>query len=259
MRGKFKMISANLNGKRVLVTGGTSGIGLACVKTFATMGAQVVANYLPTDSQAMKVIDALVRDGFAVSGVAGSVADPKEAQSCVESAIRQLGGLDYLINNAATPGTSEPIPPEELDKMTEEFWHLILSTNLLGSFRTAKAAAEALRSSGGAIVNIASIAGLGTQGSSIAYAASKAGVVNLTRSLARALAPNVRVNAVAPGQTATPWTESWSNERKQIAVDKSVLKKRSQPEDIAEAVLFLCAGASMMTGQTIVVDGGMTL
>ena len=108
-------------------------------------------------------------------------------------------------------------------------------------------------------VNIASIAGLGTQGSSIAYAASKAGVVNLTRSLARALAPNVRVNAVAPGQTATPWTESWSSERKQIAVDKSVLKKRSQPEDIAEAVLFLCAGASMMTGQTIVVDGGMTL
>jgi 3-oxoacyl-[acyl-carrier protein] reductase len=253
------LITANLDGKRVFVTGGTSGIGLACVRTFASMGAVVVANHLPDDTQATSVISALSRDGYAVSGIAGSVAEPEEALKCVEHAIHRLDGLDYLINNAGTPGTTEPIPPEDLDKMTEEFWHLILSTNLLGSFRTAKAAASALRSSGGAIVNIASIAGLGTQGSSIAYAASKAGVVNLTRSLARALAPNVRVNAVAPGQTATPWTEGWSDQRKQIAIDKSVLKKRSQPEDIAEAVLFLCAGASMMTGQTIVVDGGMTL
>ena len=112
---------------------------------------------------------------------------------------------------------------------------------------------------GGSIVNIASIAGIGKQGSSIAYAASKAGLVSLTQSLARGLAPMVRVNAVAPGQTSTPWTEDWTEERKQWARDQSVLKRRSTPEDIAEAVLYLCAGAGMVTGHVLVVDGGMTL
>ncbi|MEY3981261.1 MAG: hypothetical protein RLZZ281_130 [Pseudomonadota bacterium] len=253
------MISANLSGKTAIVTGGGSGIGLACTTLLAASGARVAANHLPNDTVALASIEKLRAQGLDIISAPGDVSDPASAQFMVDTAIQALGRLDFLVNNAATPGTPEPIPPSELDKMTEEFWNKLLSTNLLGPFRCAKAAASALKASGGCIVNLASIAGLGTQGSSIAYAASKSGVVSLTRSLARGLAPEVRVNAVAPGQTMTPWTEGWSEARKQMAIDKSVLKRRSTPEDIAQAVLFLCAGASMITGQTIVVDGGMTL
>lgn len=253
------MISADLKGKTAIVTGGTSGIGLACTRMLGRAGVTVAVNFLPADAQAPGVLDALKAEGLNVIAAPGNVSIPEQAETMVGDAIAALGRLDYLINNAATPGTSEPIPPSELDRMTEEFWTLLLNTNLVGPFRCAKAAASALKASGGCIVNMASIAGLGAQGSSIAYAASKSGVVSLTRSLARGLGPEVRVNAVAPGQTSTPWTATWSDERRQMAVDKSVLKRRSEPEDIAEAVLFLCAGARMITGHTIVVDGGMTL
>jgi 3-oxoacyl-[acyl-carrier protein] reductase len=141
--------------------------------------------------------------------------------------------------------------------MTEDFWQTILSTNLLGAFRCAHAAAAALRDGGGAIVNTASISGLGVRGSSIAYAASKAALINLTRSLSSALGPEVRVNAVAPGFVDTPWTKEWSQERRAKAVERTILKRMARPEDIAEAMLFLAAGASYITGQTIVLDGGV--
>jgi 3-oxoacyl-[acyl-carrier protein] reductase len=140
--------------------------------------------------------------------------------------------------------------------MTREFWDKILSTNLIGPFVCAEAAAPALKASRGAIVNTASVAGLGLRGSSIAYAASKAGLINLTRSLARALAPEVRVNAVAPGLVETPLTEAWPEERKRGSVARTLLARMAQPEDIAEAMLYLAAGAAYMTGQTIVLDGG---
>ena len=107
----------------------------------------------------------------------------------VEEAAWRLGRLDVLINNAATPGTPDPIPFADLDAMTEAFWGTILNTNLIGPFRCARAAAPFLRQARGAVVNTASVAGLGRRGSSIAYAAGKAGLINLTRSLARALAP----------------------------------------------------------------------
>ena len=107
-------------------------------------------------------------------GAPGSVAEADTAEMMVEKAISELGGLDFLINNAGTPATSEPIPPSELEHMDEAFWDKILQTNLLGPFRCTKAAAPALKASGGAVVSTASIAGMGTQGSSIAYAASKA-------------------------------------------------------------------------------------
>jgi 3-oxoacyl-[acyl-carrier protein] reductase len=117
----------------------------------------------------------------------------------VRQVIQAFGGLDYLVNNASVPCTKEPIPNRDLDRLTEEFWHAILTTNLIGPFRCAKAAAEALRQSGGAIVNTASVAGLNVVGSSMAYGASKADLINLTKNLARGLAPEARVNAIAPG------------------------------------------------------------
>src|SRR5439155_8223280 len=121
-----------------------------------------------------------------------------------------LGRLDILINNAGTPGTDQPIALADFDAMTESFWDSLLSTNLVGPFRCTRAAANALKATGGAVVNTASVAGLNVVGSSMAYGASKAGLINLTRNFARSLAPEVRVNAVAPGLVDTPWIGAWS-------------------------------------------------
>ncbi|RYH12291.1 SDR family NAD(P)-dependent oxidoreductase [Tropicimonas sp. IMCC6043] len=253
------MITADLKGRRALVTGGASGIGLATVTMLAEMGATVALNHLEDDPAGPDRVAELRGRGLDVTEAPGNVAIPGNAEEMVETAIASMGGLDYLVNNAGVSGTRDKIPPSELDRMTEEFWQLLLNTNLIGAFRCAHAASDALKAARGAVVNMTSIAGIGQQGSSIAYAASKSALVSLTRSLARGLAPEVRVNAVAPGQTKTPWTENWPEERKQWARDLAVLKRRSDPEDIAEAVLFLCAGASMVTGHVLVVDGGMTL
>jgi 3-oxoacyl-[acyl-carrier protein] reductase len=253
------MITADLSGRAALVTGGASGIGLATVTLFARCGARVALNHLPADPAGPEAAARLVGEGLGVVAVGADVAEVGAAAGMVERALDAFGRLDILVNNAATPGPPEPIPPQRLDAMTEDFWQLILSTNLLGTFRCAHAAAEALRTARGAIVNLASIAGLQTVGSSIAYSASKAGVVSLTRNLARALAPEVRVNAVAPGAVDTPWTCQWPEQRQREAAEKALLKRRCQPEDIAEAILFLAAGGAMVTGQTLVVDGGLTL
>ena len=109
------------------------------------------------------------------------------------------------------------------------------------------------------MVNVASTAGLGLPGSSIAYGASKAGLINLTQNLARALAPEVRVNAVAPGHVVTAWTDQWPTARREHAINKSLLKKVSRPDDIAAVIVFLCAGTTMITGQTVPVEGGYLL
>jgi 3-oxoacyl-[acyl-carrier protein] reductase len=177
----------------------------------------------------------------------------------VENAIAALGRLDFLVNNAGTPATPVPIPFAELDALTEEFWSQILTTNLIGPFRCAHAAVPALRAARGAICNTASIAGVIGSGSSIPYAASKAGLINLTRSLARSLAPGIRVNAVAPGFVDSPWNKDWPADRRQNSIERTPLKRACTPADIAETIFFLCAGAAMITGQTVIVDGGLTL
>lgn len=253
------MITADLTRKQALVTGGASGIGLATVEMLARSGARVALNHLPGDEAGPRQVDRLCREGLDVVAAPGSVSKPGESEEMVETAIETLGGLDFLVNNAGTAGVKEPVPANDLDAMTEELWSLLLNTNLLGPFRCSRAAAPVLRAARGAIVNTASTAGIGKQGSSTAYAASKSGLVSLTRSLARGLSPDVRVNAVAPAQVRSPWTEGWSEERKRWVEENSLLGRRCEPEDIAEAILFLCAGAANMTGQTIVIDGGLTL
>ncbi|MGI6856119.1 SDR family NAD(P)-dependent oxidoreductase [Mesorhizobium sp. 1B3] len=251
------MIKADLAGKTVLVTGGLSGIGFAAARMFGLNGAKVCINHLPGDSHLEQRLEELRDLGIEAEGCAGDVSKPGEAEAMVAAAIASLGGLDILINNAGTSGGPQPIPFTELDQMTEEFWQQILSTNLLGVFRCTRAAADTLRARKGAVVNTASISGLGVRGSSIAYAASKAALINLTRSLSVALAPEARVNAVAPGFVDTPWTQKWSGERRANAVERTLLKRMAQPEDVAEAMLFLAGGADYITGQTIVLDGGV--
>ena len=186
----------------------------------------------------------------------GDVADPEDAGSMIGTAIAGLGQLDILINNAGTAATDEPIPFTDFDALTEAQWQAILSTNLLGAFRCVRAAAPALTESGGCVVNTASISGFGGTASSLAYAASKAALINLTRNLAKALAPGVRVNAVAPGLTRTPWTDPWPEERKRGPLANTMLGRMVEAEEIAHAMLFLCTNQAV-TGQTVVVDCGL--
>jgi 3-oxoacyl-[acyl-carrier protein] reductase len=249
----------SLDGKTVLVTGGASGIGLATVELFAKRGAKIALNHLPDDPRGPAAAERLRAQGHAVVAVPGDVSKPGAAEKMVGNAIEVLGRLDFLVNNAGTPATVEPIAPAELDRLDEPFWQTILMTNLLGPFRCTRAAASALRAAHGAVCNTASVAGRNMPGSSMAYGASKAGLINLTKNLARALAPEARVNAVAPGFVDTEWTRAWPAARKQASIERTLLKRACSPADIAAAIVFLCADATMVTAQTLVVDGGYSL
>jgi 3-oxoacyl-[acyl-carrier protein] reductase len=253
------MISADVTGKTALVTGGASGIGLATVEAFARNGATVALNHLPDDPRGSEQVARLKALGHRVIAAPGNVSNPGEAETMTGRAIDSLGRLDFLFNNAGTPATPRPIPFSDLDRLTEDFWQSILNTNLIGPFRCTHAAVEALKAAHGAVCSTASIAGVQGSGSSIPYAASKAGVINLTRALARTLAPEIRVNAVAPGFVDSPWNKDWPSDRKVQSIENTPLKRACTPDDIAETVFFLCAAGAMITGQTIIVDGGITL
>ena len=248
-----------LTGQKVLVTGGGSGIGLATATLMAQQGAQVCINHLDHDERAQAAVKHLQEQGLEVFASPGDVGHPEGAAAMVDRALRHMGGLSLLVNNAGTPGTTKKIEPHDIDLVDEALWHKVLEVNLLGVFRCSKAAAPALTASQGAIVNIASTAGMGQVGSSMAYGASKAGVVNLTQNLARALAPHVRVNGVAPGAVDSSWMVEWTPEQKQFSIEKSLLKRRATPNDIAEIVMFLGFSAHMVTGQIIIADAGRGL
>jgi 3-oxoacyl-[acyl-carrier protein] reductase len=249
----------DLKGKTALVTGAASGIGLATAKMLAGFGARVAINHLADDPRGPQAVEDLRASGLDVISAPGNVSRAGDGEAMVEAAVQALGRLDLLVNNAGTPGVTRTIPPAELGLITEELWETILQTNLVGVFRCSRAAAPALKAARGSIVTVASIAGLGRPGSSLAYGASKAAVIDLTRNLARALGPEVRVNAVAPGAVDSAWQIQWTDQQRQSSIDNSVLKRRSRPEDIAEVIVFLGCGAAMVTGQTVVVDGGLTL
>ena len=248
----------DLAGRAALVTGAASGIGLATARALAADGCAVALNFLPDDPRGPEAARALRATGATIVEAPGAIGGGDEA-AMVQAAIGGLGRLDLLVNNAGTPGVSRTIPGHALDEITDALWDTVLDTNLVGLFRVTRAAVPALREARGAVVSLASVAGLSGRGSSMAYAATKAGVIALTRHLARGLGPEIRVNAVAPGAVDSPWQIEWTEAQRAQSIENAPMGRRCTPEDIAEAILFLgCAGA-MITGQTLTVDGGLLL
>jgi 3-oxoacyl-[acyl-carrier protein] reductase len=236
-----------------VVTGGGTGIGRAISEHFARGGARVIVNYARSKDDAEKTVDGIRSAGGTAIAVAADVTDQAQAKALMESAVREYGRLDYLINNA---GWSQRVPHAQMDDLTDDIWDRVFETNLRGTFYCVRAAVPLLKQQeGAAIVNIASIAALMGQGSSMAYAASKGGMVTLTKSLARALAPGIRVNAVLPGFIRTRFA-GWPDAAFNEAEKTTPLRKLATVDDVAEATVFFAAHAMGTTGETLVVDGG---
>lgn len=240
-----------MRGKVALVTGSSSGIGEAIARRLSAEGAAVVINSVRSVDRG-RAVAAELSDGTYIQA---DVTMDDQARSLVADTLEHFGRLDVLVNNA---GTTRVIDHADLEAVTDSDWTAILSTNVIGPWNVARAAAPALRASGdGAIINISSVAGVRPLGSSIPYATSKAALNHLTILLARVLGPEVRVNAVAPGLVDTPWTEDWDSIREYVT-QRTPLRRSGQPSDIADAVVGLVR-TGYATGQVLVVDGGLEL
>ncbi len=244
------MSSSSLAGKVALVTGAAKRIGRSVALRLATEGADVVVNYRGSKAEAEDVAAQITAMGRRAVAVQADVAKKQDVTALFAAVGKEFGRLDILINNA---GMFFPVKFEEL---TEEQWDRILDTNLKSQFLCSQAAAPMLRRSGqGRIVNFASLGGLLAWPAYTHYCVSKAGVIMLTRCLARALAPEITVNAIAPG------TISFAGDTPELAEDfirRAPLQRTGTAKDIDDAVVFLVQ-SSFITGQVIVVDGGRTL
>jgi 3-oxoacyl-[acyl-carrier protein] reductase len=241
-----------------LVTGSATGVGRACVLQFATRGYDVVVNYSRSVEEAHETVAKAKSLGAEVLLVQCDVSDDALVQKMIEATREEFGRLDVVVNNAAT---TKFIEHSDLDSMTEDVWDRILAVNLKGAFFVTRAATALLKEGeGGCVVNISSVAGITGSGSSVAYCASKGALNTMTKSLARALAPEIRVNAVCPGPIESRWIREGNPD---VSIDAMVenypLPKASTPDDIADAVIFFSVGTSMATGQLLSVDGGQTL
>jgi len=247
----------DLNGKVAFVTGGSGDIGRAIAEALAAAGADVAVSYIGEAARAGAVVEAVRKAGRQSHAVQLDQRDPKSIDLCLEKVIGHFGRLDILVNNAAW---NIGIPFADLDALTPEIWDRVHETNLRAPFLLARSfAPELRRHKAGRIVNIASLAGYAPGGSSIAYAASKAGLIHLTHCLAVALAPDVTVNCIAPGLVeGTRMAERLPEAVKQLARAQTVLERSGSADDIAQMAVAYCR-ADSVTGQTVVVDGGNPL
>ena len=242
-----------LDGKVALVTGGAQGIGKAIALRLAREGADVAVSDINLEKaqETCREVESLGRRTLAVGG---SVADAKAAEAMVEKTVEALGGLDILVNNAGI--TRDGI----LLRMKEEDWDLVLDVNLKGAYHCTKASLRTLiKRRGGKIINIASVTGqMGNAGQSN-YAASKAGLIGFTKSVAREYASrNIQVNAVAPGFIDTAMSQAIPPKEREMLTRVIPMERLGTAEDIAEAVLFLAgSGSDYITGQVLNVNGGM--
>lgn len=233
-----------------LVTGSTSGIGAEVARRLAGDGYRVVLNSR-TSVAAGEALAAELGGGY----LQADLADETAAQRLVADVLDRHGRLDVLVNNA---GTTEVIAHGDLGAATAAVWRRLYDVNVVAPFVLVTAAEQALRAAApGCVVNVSSLAGVRPTGSSIPYAASKAALNHQTRLLAKALGPDVRVNAVAPGLVDTPWTQDWDDIRGLVQA-MAPLRRSGTPADVAEAVLGLVR-SGYVTGEVLVVDGGLGL
>ena len=243
-----------LNGKVAIVTGGNGGLGQRICAALAHAGCDVAVVYARSEDGARAVAAELRGSGVRAEPFACELTDPAAIGQLVAQVLERLGRVDILVNDAAY---NKWIPFPDLDALSYEDWQKILAVNLTGPMLAIKAVAPAMqRAGGGRIVNISSVAGLGPQGSSIAYAVSKAGLIHLTRCMAVALAPSILVNCIAPGYLEdTRATANLDPAYRQRSRDASLLKRAADKDDIANQVVALCQ-ADTITGQTLVIDAG---
>lgn len=239
-----------------LVTGSATGIGRAVAIRLARQGFAVAVNYSRSAQEAEETLHEVQKCGVSGLLIRANVGRDEEVRNMVEQIVQAWQRIDVLVNNA---GTTRFIDHRQLDALTDEIWDEILGVNLKGAFYCCRAVIPyMLRSGGGSIVNITSVAGIIGIGSSIPYAASKGALNTMTKSLARAFAPQIRVNAVAPGPVITRWlADHMDHVERQMAF--TPMQRAATPEDVADVVCFLAAGTSYVTGQVIVVDGGRTM
>jgi len=251
----------NVEGKAAIVTGAGTGVGRATARSLAELGCSVLVNYSRSRDAAEAVAAEVESRGVKALAFQADVADDAQCRSMVAEAERAFGGLDVLVNNA---GTTSFIPHADLEKVTHEDWTRILDVNLVGPFQCTRAAAGLLKAGdGGEVVMTSSVAGIVGIGSSIPYCASKAGLNNLTVTLARVMGPNVRVNGVAPGFIDGEWLQEGLGPAyepiKASMEQKSPLGKVVTPEDVAAAILALITGPDLITGHVVPVEGGMLI
>jgi 3-oxoacyl-[acyl-carrier protein] reductase len=240
---------ASLEGKVALVTGGSRGIGAAISRELAHAGARVAVNYRSGQEAAEEVAGE-------IGGVAmqADVSSPEEAQALLERVEQELGEVDALVNNAGV--TRDTL----IARMSDDDWQTVIDTNLRGTFNTARAVSrKMMRRRSGSIVNISSVVGVRGNPGQANYAASKAGIIGLTKALARELGSRgVRVNAIAPGYIKTELTDVLTDEQRGLILANTPLARLGESKDIAVAVRFLCSDeAAFITGEVLLVDGGL--
>ena len=252
----------DIEGCVAVVTGSSSGVGAACARQLAQKGCHVVINYSRNEAGAQETSDACRELGVETLVIGADVADDAACRRIAAAADEKWGRIDALVNNA---GTTKFCDHKDLEGLSHEDWMRLYAVNTVGAFQMVRAVQPIIeRGERGSIVNVASMAGVTGLGSSIAYAASKGALITMTLSLARVLGPKIRVNAICPGLIEGDWLlkglgpetyERW----KEGAKRASALKRNSTPEIIAEGILYFVTGSEVITGETLMMDGGMHL
>lgn len=245
-----------LSGKNAVVTGGSRGIGRAICIKFASLGANVVFSYAGNTAAAEETLAMLKEYGVQAIALQANAADPEAAAKLVETCIEQLGSIDILVNNAGI--TKDGLAMS----MSEENFRAVIDTNLTGAFLCSKAALRPMiKKRCGRIINLSSIVALRGNAGQVNYSASKAGLIGMTKSMAKEVAARgITVNAIAPGFIATDMTAAMKEQAKEATLATIPAARAGEPEDIANAVAFLASDeASYITGQVLAVDGGMSM